>query len=100
MALEEAKPVSFTMSKELAEVKSVKFASWVIVPSVQEMVKKPITQIPSQYIRPDRHSPATPEDHEFAPVPVIDFGKLGLEDSEMERLDLACKDWGFFQVLT
>ncbi|KAJ0020747.1 hypothetical protein Pint_31371 [Pistacia integerrima] len=32
-------------------------------------------------------------------VPVIDLQKLASVDYELERLHLACKEWGFFQVI-
>ncbi|KAJ0084416.1 hypothetical protein Patl1_29963 [Pistacia atlantica] len=32
-------------------------------------------------------------------VPVIDLQKLASVDYELERLHLACREWGFFQII-
>ncbi|VVA91596.1 unnamed protein product [Arabis nemorensis] len=65
--------------------------SSIIVPSVQEMVKeKTITTVPLWYI----------SDTE---IPIIDMKRLcsstALDYSEVEKLDFACKEWGFFQLV-
>ena len=31
-------------------------------------------------------------------IPIIDMRKLMVEDDEMGKLHLACKEWGFFSV--
>nr|CAN71933.1 hypothetical protein VITISV_013422 [Vitis vinifera] len=31
-------------------------------------------------------------------IPIIDMRKLMVEDDEMGKLHLACKEWGFFQI--
>ncbi|KAJ9564871.1 hypothetical protein OSB04_000837 [Centaurea solstitialis] len=74
-----------------------------LVPSVQELAKKPLTEVPSRYVRPhdgapviSRLSPAMTE------VPIIDMQRLASKEScndELEKLHLACKDWGFFQMI-
>lgn len=68
------------------------------VDNVQEMVRRDPSCVPERYIRnvEDR-----PNDGELSllssEIPVIDLSALnsGHED-ELIRLDLACKDWGFF----
>ncbi|MCL7046686.1 hypothetical protein MKW94_012441 [Papaver nudicaule] len=77
-----------------------------IVPSVQELVKENITEIPHRYIRT---SSLNSEDHDNDnlakyTVPVISIecllsGDSSVADSELEKLHSACKDWGFFQVV-
>ncbi|KAK3431060.1 hypothetical protein EUGRSUZ_E02895 [Eucalyptus grandis] len=76
------------------------------VPSVQELAKEAITEVPPRYVRPD-------QDHSFMhadlgtsllQVPVIDLSKLSssnedLMESELENLHVACRDWGFFQLI-
>ncbi|KAF8008403.1 hypothetical protein BT93_K2169 [Corymbia citriodora subsp. variegata] len=69
------------------------------VPSVQELAKEAMTDVPSRYIRTDL-------EHETSllQVPVIDLSKLSSSDgdsmeSNLEKLDAACRDWGFFQLI-
>ncbi|KAH0986450.1 hypothetical protein GBA52_013627 [Prunus armeniaca] len=79
-----------------------------IVPSVQELAKKPITAIPPRYIQP--HHPEQQDhvmfnpDHDHAEMPFIDMQKLLSQEStdsesELARLHFACKEWGFFQLV-
>lgn len=87
---------------EIAEADAVNLGHSLIVPSVQELVKTPITTIPPLYIRPDQEFSSVLDNHLLPSLPVIDFQKLSLEDSvdsELEKFHLACKEWGFFQVL-
>ena len=87
------------------------YGSSLLVPSVQELAKDPSLTVPSRYIRHDQDQSLTSENdhalHFSHQIPVIDFQKLLSEkstgsgsDSEFEKLHLACKDWGFFQVHT
>ncbi|KAL8248926.1 hypothetical protein R6Q59_005794 [Mikania micrantha] len=73
------------------------------VPNVQELVKEPLTRVPHRYIRPDQDSPIISSlDSSRPQVPVIDMDRLSSQDSvqtELQRLHLACKDWGFFQLI-
>ncbi|KAD3640452.1 hypothetical protein E3N88_29675 [Mikania micrantha] len=72
--------------------------SSLLVPSVQELVKEPLSEVPSRYVRTDQEPMVTsclPSE-----LPVIDMERLlshGSADYELERLHHACKDWGFFQ---
>ncbi|KAE8720036.1 Protein SRG1 [Hibiscus syriacus] len=78
------------------------FGRSLIVPSVQELAKEPLSKIPHRYHRPHQESPSIPSDYHLPSVPIIDFQKLAADDfigSELERLHSACKDWGFFQVV-
>uniref|UniRef100_A0A9I9CCS3 Non-haem dioxygenase N-terminal domain-containing protein n=1 Tax=Cucumis melo TaxID=3656 RepID=A0A9I9CCS3_CUCME len=79
---------------------TLRFGSSILVPSVQELAKHPITEIPHRYIRPDlpHHSPISSD---ASQIPVIDMSNLRSHDtmdSELSRLHSACKNWGFFQV--
>ena len=80
-----------------------KHHSSIIVPSVQEMVKeKLIKKVPQRYVRSDLNKAEMACDSGLKPeIPVIDMSRLcslTTMDSEIEKLDLACKEWGFFQV--
>ncbi|XP_059669327.1 protein SRG1-like [Cornus florida] len=73
-----------------------------IVPSVQELAKEPITKIPPRYVREHEDSPIISHHNLLPSVPVIDLQSLltaDYMDSELERLHSACKEWGFFQVI-
>ncbi|KAJ0770592.1 putative codeine 3-O-demethylase [Helianthus annuus] len=71
------------------------------VPNVQELVKKPLTRVPPRYIRPDQDSPIISSLPSSRPqVPVIDMERLSSQDlAEVEKLHVACRDWGFFQLI-
>ncbi|KAK6917260.1 Isopenicillin N synthase-like, Fe(2+) 2OG dioxygenase domain [Dillenia turbinata] len=74
-----------------------------LVPSVQELARQPITNIPPRYIRADDDRPIVVFDGASTPpVPVIDLQRLLHEDPmnfELEKLHSACKEWGFFQIV-
>ncbi|XP_061340690.1 protein SRG1-like [Gastrolobium bilobum] len=71
-----------------------------LVPSVQELVKQPITKVPEQYVRPNQEPPVVSNTTSLPLVPVIDLTKLLSQDAtELEKLDHACKEWGFFQLI-
>ncbi|KAK4347306.1 hypothetical protein RND71_033645 [Anisodus tanguticus] len=70
------------------------------VPSVQELVKQELAAVPLRYIRDDIEKTST--SILMPQVPVIDMEKLleiGHDNSELERLHFACKEWGFFQAV-
>ncbi|KAK4589398.1 hypothetical protein RGQ29_020109 [Quercus rubra] len=75
----------------------------IIVPSVQQLSKEPIINIPARYVRDDQEDPLiVSHDSSLPSVPVIDLERLDVEDcmnSELDRIHFACKDWGFFQVV-
>ncbi|KAL5078867.1 hypothetical protein RYX36_007288 [Vicia faba] len=77
-----------------------KFKVSLLVPSVKELAKKPNLQVPEQYLYPNQDSILVSNTTSLPQVPVIDLSKLSSEDSiELEKLDLACKEWGFFQLI-
>ncbi|MFS7954225.1 putative codeine 3-O-demethylase [Helianthus anomalus] len=73
------------------------------VPNVQELAKEPLTRVPSRYIRPDQDSPIISTLPSSRPqVPVIDMERLSSQDYvhlEVQKLHLACREWGFFQLI-
>ncbi|KAI8525753.1 hypothetical protein RHMOL_Rhmol13G0254600 [Rhododendron molle] len=73
--------------------------SSLLVPCVQELAKESPTAVPTRYIRPDQDPPITSYSS-LPDVPIIDMEKLLSGDQmELKKLDSACKDWGFFQLI-
>ncbi|PKI43456.1 hypothetical protein CRG98_036213, partial [Punica granatum] len=75
------------------------YAASLLVPNVQEMVRKNPLEVPQRYIRTQEdvakiNCILSPE------IPTIDLSSLlgGCRD-ELEKLHEACQDWGFFQVV-
>ncbi|KAK0580207.1 hypothetical protein LWI29_037998 [Acer saccharum] len=90
------------MDLQEEEEEVVNFGKSIIVPSVQELAKQPIINIPPRYLRHDQDPPILLHHTCLPSVPIIDLKKLVAADSmdyELERLHSACKDWGFFQVI-
>ncbi|XP_013585331.1 PREDICTED: protein SRG1-like [Brassica oleracea var. oleracea] len=81
--------------------------SSIIVPSVQEMVEeKVITTVPPRYVQSDQDKSGVTDDSGLIPdIPVIDMKRLcssaakDSDYSEVQKLDLACKEFGFFQLV-
>ncbi|GAU38694.1 hypothetical protein TSUD_54420 [Trifolium subterraneum] len=71
-----------------------------LVPSVQELAKDKILTVPPRYIQSQHEELVISKDDSILEIPVIDMNNLiSLESgsSELYKLHLACKDWGFFQ---
>ncbi|XP_039021767.1 protein SRG1-like [Hibiscus syriacus] len=71
------------------------------VPSVQELVRNDPQSVPEKYVL---HHEDRPTVLDMAPssfdIPIIDFALLAKGDEdETRKLDLACKHWGFFQII-
>ncbi|CAM8912052.1 unnamed protein product [Rhodiola kirilowii] len=82
----------------MGKVQPVKLGGTLKVPYVQELAKKPLSELPPRYAHPgqERASNADPNSKE---VPVIDFQRLTSDqfsDSELLKLHAACAYWGFF----
>ena len=79
----------------------MEFGGSLPVPNVQAFASQNSGDIPPlRYVRPELHSEEVLLD-ESLQIPIIDMRKLMLDDDdEMEKLHFACKDWGFFQVIT
>ncbi|KAJ0111917.1 hypothetical protein Patl1_01180 [Pistacia atlantica] len=67
------------------------------VENVQSLASNDLNHIPSRYIRPERQSEQVLID-ESLQIPIIDMSKL-VDEDELMKLHLACKDWGFFQLI-
>ncbi|KAK1439368.1 hypothetical protein QVD17_05185 [Tagetes erecta] len=85
------------------EPKGTRLGSSLLVPSVQELSKEPLLEVPPRYVRIDQEPVATSWLPSSPPeLPIIDMQRLKSHDHadyELERLHLACKDWGFFQLI-
>jgi len=73
-----------------------------LVPSVQELAKQNLSSVPQRYIQPQHQEQtvlSSQQPNGILEIPVIDMQRLlSQESSELEKLHLACKEWGFFQV--
>ncbi|GMN43402.1 hypothetical protein TIFTF001_012605 [Ficus carica] len=75
------------------------------VPFVQELAKESLDTVPERYIRPDQDSPfISPSTSSVPQIPVVDMANLLssekiVMESELEKLHLASKEWGFFQLI-
>ncbi|KAI3871911.1 hypothetical protein MKW92_001462 [Papaver armeniacum] len=86
--------------------KLMKLGNGLSIPSVQELAKLPLAEIPSRYVCVEEYlltMNASVIDH-VATVPVIDLQKLLSPEPvsgklELDRLHSACKEWGFFQLV-
>ncbi|CAN8233891.1 unnamed protein product [Cochlearia groenlandica] len=86
------------------EVEGERQWSSLIVPSVLEIVKdKYFKTVPPRYVRSDQDQTEILYDPCLSSeIPIIDMKRLcsvSAMDSELEKLDSACKDWGFFQLI-
>ncbi|XP_059649924.1 2-oxoglutarate-dependent dioxygenase 11-like [Cornus florida] len=77
------------------------YASSLPVPNVQEMVRENPLHVPERYIRNHEDMPkSTDATHLSSKIPVIDLLLLSSgRKEELKKLDLACQEWGFFQVV-
>jgi len=79
------------------EQKPGELGSSLVFPSVREL-----SSVPERYVRKDIDYPTIVSNTDSLPqLPVIDLSKLLSEEvkgPELEKLDIACKEWGFFQV--
>jgi len=87
--------------KKRAQLKSI------LVPSVQELAKESSERVPDRYVRPfdDQERPIlavddhVPQDNDGLQVPIVNMEALLSGDGqELQKLHLACQEWGFFQV--
>ncbi|KAL1299809.1 hypothetical protein HN51_044352 [Arachis hypogaea] len=79
------------------------YGTSILVPSVQELAKHKISTVPQRYVHPQQHEDLAISGADLAlEIPVIDLQKLlSTQDgnSELSKFHLACKDWGFFQLV-
>ncbi|CAL5188623.1 unnamed protein product [Lathyrus oleraceus] len=70
------------------------------VPSVQELVKQTITNVPERYVQSNQDPIVLSNTNSLPQVPVIDLHKLLSDDTtELQKLHHACREWGFFQLI-
>ncbi|WCJ27317.1 2-oxoglutarate (2OG) and Fe(II)-dependent oxygenase superfamily protein [Euphorbia peplus] len=82
-----------------SKIGTTKLGSSLPVPCVQELVRKPLIQVPQQYVRPDLDRPLLSDSSKLH-IPVIDMQNLITGDSdELNKFDKACREWGFFQLV-
>ena len=80
-------------------------ATSLLVPSVQELSMESVAKVPQRYIQPQHEEQMvliSLESKGALQIPVIDMKKLLSQESgssELAKLHLACKEWGFFQVI-
>ncbi|KAB2035273.1 hypothetical protein ERO13_D04G122400v2 [Gossypium hirsutum] len=77
------------------------YAPSIPVPNVQELVRKDPLQVPQRYVREVEDRPKdTDTSYLSSVIPVIDLSLLFMgNNEELTKLDLACLEWGFFQVV-
>ncbi|KAL6839898.1 hypothetical protein ACP4OV_029708 [Aristida adscensionis] len=68
------------------------------VDDVQELHRARLATVPERYIRDGDDRPDGANVSAQAQIPVIDVGELSGDD-ELNKLRLACEEWGFFQVV-
>ncbi|CAB4314965.1 unnamed protein product [Prunus armeniaca] len=67
--------------------------------SVQELVKSDPSQVPGKFLV-NRNEEDEPKSVLSSKIPIIDLSLLSRgQKEELDKLDQACKEWGFFQVL-
>lgn len=71
--------------------------------SIQELAKQPISSLPKIFLWEDQELPVQSENPSLPEhIPIIDMKCLitsETADFELGKLQSACKEWGFFQVL-
>ncbi|KAH9687827.1 protein SRG1 [Citrus sinensis] len=84
------------------ETKATVIGSSLVEPSILELANnQPLITVPPRYVCPEIDHPLIRnDDSSTRQLPVIDMHRLLPGDnSELEKLDHACKDWGFFQLM-
>ncbi|KAG5076185.1 hypothetical protein JHK82_054880 [Glycine max] len=82
------------------EPETAKLGSSLLVDSVKELAKEALIKVPERYVHPNIEPPILFHKDTLPQLPIIDLNKLLSEDvTELEKLDFACKEWGFFQLV-
>jgi isopenicillin N synthase-like dioxygenase len=80
----------------------MEFGGSLPVENVQDLAARVNKNVPDQYLRGDTEMGEVLSS-ESLQIPVVDMSKLNGNqsdhDTELEKLHLACKDWGFFQLI-
>ncbi|XP_060191256.1 oxoglutarate-dependent flavonoid 7-O-demethylase 1-like [Lycium barbarum] len=70
------------------------------VPSVQELAKDSPENVPARYLRDDQELTLIKSSISDDNIPIINMETLLLGDEfELKKLDSACREWGFFQLI-
>ena len=78
------------------EIEKIGFRKSLPVDSVQEIVRNDPMNIPERYVRSSKDAVLP---HLSSEIPIIDLSLLAKgDDNELRKLDMACTEWGFFQV--
>ncbi|TKY69183.1 SRG1 protein [Spatholobus suberectus] len=84
------------------EPETAELGSHLLIPSMKELAKEALAKVPERYVRPDIDPPILSNTDSLPQLPIIDLNKLLAEEvkgPELEKLDRACKEWGFFQLI-
>ncbi|KAK6935019.1 Non-hem dioxygenase N-terminal domain [Dillenia turbinata] len=85
------------MGSEMVDWKE--FGGSIPVQNVQDLASKNLNVIPDRYLRPELDVDDVFLD-ESLQIPIIDMSKLvDNHVAELMKLDYACKEWGFFQLI-
>ncbi|KAG5141351.1 hypothetical protein JHK84_035119 [Glycine max] len=92
--------------KAMEEINTKPLATSLLVPSVQELAKQNFSSVPQRYIQHQHEDMVLiceeTNTTSSLEIPVIDMHNLlsiEAENSELDKLHLACKEWGFFQLI-
>ncbi|OMO96758.1 Oxoglutarate/iron-dependent dioxygenase [Corchorus olitorius] len=83
------------------EEEKMGWGSSLSVPSIQEILRNDSISVPERFIQEEKDRPQLVSENlpDSPEIPVIDFSLLAKGDEdERRKLDLACKEWGFFQI--
>ncbi|GLT62259.1 hypothetical protein SLA2020_349090 [Shorea laevis] len=86
------------------EAKAMNLGNSLLVPCVRELAKESLATIPPRYIRSDQQQVVS-DTGLVLEIPVINMQSLVSDDESMEaetelaKLDSACREWGFFQLV-
>lgn len=75
------------------------------VPNVQELVRNDPLQVPESFLigneeEEDKLQSTTDKYNPSSEIPIIDLSLLSRgSEEELHKLDKACEEWGFFQVI-
>ncbi|KAJ6775905.1 OXOGLUTARATE/IRON-DEPENDENT DIOXYGENASE [Salix koriyanagi] len=72
------------------------------VPCVQDLAKEiSPTTVPARYLRLDQEPPIIINNDaaSLPKIPVIDMQRLISDELELDKMDRACREWGFFQLI-
>ncbi|CAH2041885.1 unnamed protein product [Thlaspi arvense] len=71
-----------------------------LVPCVQELARESLITVPPRYIQPHQDCPIISCSTPHPDIPIINMEKLLSGDGvELKKLDSACREWGFFQLI-